>query len=509
MTDLGVDPILDELVNAQLVDQVSFTRGAEYAFRHPLIRAVAYEAQLKSDRAESHQRLAGAIEARDPQSADENAALIAEHLEAAGDMRAAYAWHMRAGGWSNSRNVSAALVSWERARQIADALPADDPDLLAMRIAPRTLWCVNAFRVHMDMSGDRFEELRELCSAAGDNTSFAMAMPGLVGELMNHGRVLEASRVATENEALAESIGDPALTIGLSIASIGVKIEVGAMADVLRLSQTVIDLAGGDSAKGGYVVGSPLALAFASRCIARSHLGDPGWRGDLEKSLDIARRADSLTRALVNTWTLGFAIGTGFLLIDDDAVRSIEDAVGVFEGAGDDIALGLARITLGQALVHRDTPDLQRGLEVFAEIRDMIEHGRFYKSELAGINFWIAVGRARLGDRDGALPLLRESVDAMYEAGQLGYCVLTTGIFVEMLLDRGADGDIDEAEHAIDRMVAEFPGDAGRDILIMRSRALLARARGDEATYRELAERYRATATSLGFEGHMAMAEDM
>ena len=65
---------------AELIDQVRFTRQPEYVFHHPLIRAVAYESQLKSDRAELHRRLAAAIESRDPDSVDENAALIAEHL---------------------------------------------------------------------------------------------------------------------------------------------------------------------------------------------------------------------------------------------------------------------------------------------------------------------------------------------------------------------------------------------------------------------------------------------
>ena len=42
-----------------------------------------------------------------------------------------------------------------------------------------------------------------------------------------------------------------------------------------------------------------------------------------------------------------------------------------------------------------------------------------------------------------------------------------------------------------------------------RLRAWLARAQGDEAAYRGLTDRYRAMATSLGFEGHTAMAETM
>ena len=60
---LGIDPVLDDLVGGELIDQITFTGEPEYVFHHPLIRAVAYEAQLKSDRAEMHRRVAAAIEA--------------------------------------------------------------------------------------------------------------------------------------------------------------------------------------------------------------------------------------------------------------------------------------------------------------------------------------------------------------------------------------------------------------------------------------------------------------
>ena len=81
----------------------------------------------ESDRAEVHRRLAAAIQERAPGSVEENAALIAEHLQASGELHAAHGWHMRAGAWSANRDIGAARVSWERARRIADALPADDP----------------------------------------------------------------------------------------------------------------------------------------------------------------------------------------------------------------------------------------------------------------------------------------------------------------------------------------------------------------------------------------------
>ena len=101
----------------------SLHRHPEYAFHHPLIRTVAYETQLKSDRAELHRRLATAIEQRHPNSVDENAALIAEHFEAAGDLRAAVGWHMRAGAWAQTRDVRAARISWERAQRSPTGCP--------------------------------------------------------------------------------------------------------------------------------------------------------------------------------------------------------------------------------------------------------------------------------------------------------------------------------------------------------------------------------------------------
>ncbi len=65
--------------------------------------------------------------------------MIAEHLEAAGDLHAAYGWHMRAATWATYRDIAAARLSWERALTIADALPAEDPIRTTMRIAPRTM----------------------------------------------------------------------------------------------------------------------------------------------------------------------------------------------------------------------------------------------------------------------------------------------------------------------------------------------------------------------------------
>ena len=78
----------------------------------------------------------------------------------------------------------------------------------------------------------------------------------------------EASQLASETMALIESVGDPTLTVGLSFAAIFAKGRSGELSDWLRWSQRVIELADGDASKGNFIIGSPLALAFATRGLA-------------------------------------------------------------------------------------------------------------------------------------------------------------------------------------------------------------------------------------------------
>ena len=454
---LGIDPVLQDLVSGEFIDQITFTGQPEYVFHHPLIRTVAYESQLKSDRAELHRRVAAAIEARDPAAADENAALIAEHLEAAGDLHAAYGWHMRAATWATNRDIGAARVSWERARQIADALPADDPDRTAMRIAPRTMLCGTAFRAHVTVAGDRFNELRELCTAIGDKASLAIAMAGLVIDHAHQGRMREASQLASEHMALIESLGDPTLTVGLSFAAIYAKMESAEMSDVLRWSQKVIDLADGDPAKGNFIIGSPLAAAFATRAIARYALGRPGWRDDLQQALAMARSADPLSYARVVTYAYLVGIPAGVLRADDRVVREIEDALRMAERSGDDHAVSNAQITLGLALVHRPTDaERDRGQKLLAEVSDVFLRLGYFRGDLLLIvQVYLARERARCGDRDEAIPLMRAAVDHLLREG-VGSAAPV--VLVETLLDRGTDDDCGRSR-CRDRAVGSAPAD--------------------------------------------------
>ncbi len=510
LASLGIEPALEALVDAELIDQVRFTPRAEYAFRHPLIRAVAYESQLKADRAKLHRSLAAAIEAGDPGSVEQNASVIAENLEAAGDVQLAYDWHMRAGAWSTHRDIAAARLSWERACQIADALPPDDPGRTGMRIAPRTLLCGTAYRVHAVDALARFEELRELSSLAGDKASLAMGMAGQVMDHAIHARVQEASALASELIVLVEAIADPDMIIGLSWIPTLVKIEIGEYSNVVRWSQRVIELADGDPTKGNFLMGSPLAFAHATRAIGRASLGRPVSEvlPALPLAAAMSRETDPTTHAIIITITYGLGIVVGGLLADDAALKLAEEAVHNAERSADDFALGHAQNALGLALMHRDSPtERQRGLEVLTQLRDMCLHGHWTLSEVPMIEAVIAREQGRRGDLDGAIAALREAVDDLFDAGQFAWCIPPTGMFVETLLARGREDDLQEAHTAIERLAAAPMEVVDREIWVLRLRALLAGARGDEAAHRILSRKHRAMATKLGRLGQMAMAD--
>jgi hypothetical protein len=206
-------------------------------------------------------------------------------------------------------------------------------------------------------------------------------------------------------------------------------------------------------------------------------------------------------------------IPLGVLRPDERAMREIEDALPIAERSGDDLALAIARRTLGVALVHRQTAaERDRGQKLLAEVSKVFLGQGYGLGELPIVNVYLARERARCGDRDGAIPLIRAAVDRLFREGQLlAWGVPATGVLVETLLERGADGDVAEAEAAIERLAAA-PADEGlviTEVWLLRLRALLAQAHGDAAAYADFRDRYRDMAKSLGFQGHIAWAEAM
>ena len=103
------------------------------------------------------------------------------------------------------------------------------------------------------------------------------------------------------------------------------------------------------------------------------------------------------------------------------------------------------------------------------------------------------------------------ALEELFGWGNFANCDGGTRFLVQLLLARGPENDLLDAEAAIHRLVATLAGSewVTRDLFVLQLRALLARARGDDMVYRKHRDRYRAMANEVGFEGHMQWAREM
>ena len=292
LTVLGVEPVVAELVAAQFVDQVKFTRQPEFVFHHPLIRAVAYEAQLKSDRAEMHRRLASVIEQRDHDAVGEHAALIAEHLEAAGDLRCRVCL-------AHARRCLVRQPRYPRRTDQLGTRPAGGGRATGQRSGTHgDAHCPENAAVYEHVAGrawrrrHRFRGASWLCASAGDDLSLAIGMFGQMTGLNFEHRHREASVLASEQIRLLEESPDALRAVGVIHGAAVAKVLAGEAVEAYRFAQWCIDLVGDDPAKGRTaIIGSPLAFALLDRGLAGCSLGRHDWHNDIRSAIAMQRSA--------------------------------------------------------------------------------------------------------------------------------------------------------------------------------------------------------------------------
>ncbi|UQB93131.1 ATP-binding protein [Mycobacterium intracellulare] len=505
------DPRLAELVDAGLVERVTSTASDEYMLRYPLIRTVVYESQLQSRRSQLHRQVAVALQDRAPSVANEHAALIAMHLEAANDLRGAFEWYMRAAELLIYRDIRAARRSWQHAHELANQLPTTDAERTRLRVLPLTLLCATAWRVGASFEDAAFDELKALTAVTHDSRSLVTAMSGHLIAMTFQTRVPEASRLASDYVNLLESIGDDVLTVALLHGAVFAKWQAGEALEAERLAQRVIDLASGSPAMGNMLVGSPLALAIAARGAARSSLGQPGWKGDFDAAIDMARAFDPTSRVLTVMYKT-VSIGNGLLLPDEAILRETAEILELAERSGDDLTLANACMARGIVLVHLDDPaERQRGFNLFNLVRQAASREKVTVMAVWFFDILAAREQIRLGNPDEAIALICRAVEDELRSGEMVYLGLATTVLVEALLSRNAPGDLTAAKAAAARLAA-VPTDPGfvlNDIALLRARTLLVRAYGTPSRFVEDVSRYHAAAIAYGFDGHAAAASAM
>jgi adenylate cyclase len=324
-------------------------------------------------------------------------------------------------------------------------------------------------------------------------------------------RLTDASQTGTELVRLLESIGDPTLTLAPLSAALGVKQQTGEMSEVLRLAERGIELAGGDSTKGKMMTGSPLTLIVAMRGTARCCRGIAGWRDDFERAVSMGRTAEPVTRSAALYFTYVAAAANAVLAPTVAVLREAEEALTIAEQSGGNVAVGQGKQYLGAFLVRMGGRSRGRGFQLLDQIRTMAVEKRYNEAVVPLVDIDVAQERLRVGDIAGAIALSRPAVNDLFRTGDGLWTGYGTDVLVETLLRRGGPADLQEARVAVDRLAA-LPVDPGfvvHSIWLLRVQALLSRAQGNDAAYRDYRDNYRMMAAELGFEGHMAWAEAM
>ena len=259
----------------------------QFAFRHVLVRDVAYGQLPRADRADRHRRVAGWLEALSPDRAEDRAELLAHHWQAAlayaraaGQDAAGLADRARmaardAGDRALELNAFAAAARWYAAA--LELWPADDPE------RPQLLLRLGRARWLGDETGvDLLAEAGEALLAAGDRegAAEAEAMQGWLLEFQGQGeqaREHDRRAVALLADAgpsrakafVLTNLTASLMTSGENDEAIRVGRRALAMAEALALDEERL-----------------LALNFIGS--ARTAGGDPNGIADLEQSVAIA-----------------------------------------------------------------------------------------------------------------------------------------------------------------------------------------------------------------------------
>jgi adenylate cyclase len=500
-----VSSALADLVSAELIDQTEFIPRQRYCFRHPLVRTVAYESQLSSTRAQAHRRLAAAIEAGDPTGADENAALIATNLEAAGELADAYRWHMRAAGWLRPRDMLAARAQWQCARDLADRLPEDHEGILGMRIAPRTMLISTALFVGSDDDADeQYREFRDMSLRTGDVRSFAIATAGrIISFCHNDIRVPDAVALASEVEDALRGIDwDEVPEIDIILTAVewayygcGEFDAALAVSDAIRArphDEPTIEFVGALTFRG-----------VIEMCQGNYKVG----RRDLRESVERARVLPPVSYAII----LSFCAQMAALGIyqPHDLVDEMREGLRRAESFGDISGIIAAQFAYGTVLLRARPACRDEAIEVLEQARANHTKHKVMTNTMTAVGADLALDAALRGRLDEAIEDLR-ALFALHVDG--GVCIetcCTTEALVELLIDRGAATDIVEARHIVDGWPVRRPAIPAADLWWLKSRALLAKSDGDLTEYAEVAAQYLELCERLDARGRLVEARLM
>lgn len=201
---------LDQLSSAGIIHQVTDTPGDEFMFRHALIRDMAYDSLLLTERQVLHDRAAGALIEHSPQMAQTQPEVLAQHFALAQRVREAVEHWQNAGRRAIERSalteaeshLSTALDQLENLPKSADR-DAQEIDIQILRAGVLR----STSGISGDATGEAYARLRELCNRANETERLFPVLNGLYAFHLVRAEYRRAKDVSAQILELAQDSG--------------------------------------------------------------------------------------------------------------------------------------------------------------------------------------------------------------------------------------------------------------------------------------------------------------
>ncbi len=216
ISEFELEDNLHRLNEVEFFYQTAFYPEPIYAFRHPILREVAYNSLLSKPRAKLHRHTALAIETIHSTRQDELAGLVAFHWEKGDDPLKAARWHRRAARVAGFAEIQRTYFHWRQALNLAQQAPANDKVLkLQLEACCGVLDIGGRVDISTRQVRDTFEKDRQLAAKFGDYHSLLRLHEDMAARLGWSGDFAGQRRHLNEATLIAEKVPDPEIKLGL------------------------------------------------------------------------------------------------------------------------------------------------------------------------------------------------------------------------------------------------------------------------------------------------------
>ena len=446
-------PELDRAL-AQLIESgLAFQRGtppdADYTFKHALVQDAAYDSLLRRRRQELHGKIAGVIEERLPNIEATEPELLAHHYTEAKQPEKAIPLWQKAGNLALKRMALAeAIAHLNKGMDLVTSLPHSterDTSELDLRTSLGTAWMALKGWPSQEV-WDSLHPALALANSLRRCDSLMRILHGLWVNVLTRGRQAELLHWVAQIQNAAATYQDPDLLIVGHVDAMISYFWLGELTKSRENAERVLALYSEE--RHGHLVGilnhDPKTACLIYLALLTWLLGYP------DQAVKISDERDAFARRRGHPFDLGFALTLGAWLFDfrgepDELLKRLDEA--------DRLGRQNSLPFLTDVLVPLYSPGALIHKGQIAE-GTLLSKGALAAWEGAGsrinvphLKASLAEGMARLGDLDGALDLINESVAQVERPGWEERCY-----YAEVLRIKGwllsLKGDLEDAERS-------------------------------------------------------------